>query len=65
VSDAKPLDPQDFYWNIVRKTLAELYASQGIISGQKALALTLKDYSLPEVLLVPVPKIPKKITLLE
>jgi len=64
-SDMKPLDPQDFYWNIVRKTLAELYMSHGIVSGQKALALFLKDYSLPEILLVCVPKNPKKITLLE
>ncbi len=61
----RPLDPQDFYWNIVRKTLAEQYASQGIIIWQKALALTLKDFSLPEVLSVCVPKNPKKITLLE
>lgn len=61
----KSLDPQDFYWNIVRKTLAEQYASQGIIIWQKALALMLKDFSLPEVLSVCVPKNPKKITLLE
>jgi len=61
----KPLDPQDFYWNIVRKTLAEQYASLGIIIWQKALALMLKDFSLPEVLSVCVPKNPKKITLLE
>lgn len=61
----KPLDPQDFYWNIVRKTLAEQYASQGVIIWQKALALMLKDFSLPETLLVCVPKNSKKITLLE
>lgn len=61
----KKLDPQDYYWNIVRKTLAEKYASQWVIIGQKALALMLKDFSLPEVLSVCVPKNPKKITLLE
>lgn len=61
----KPLDPQDFYWNIVRKTLADSYTSHGVIMGQKALALMLKDFSLPEVLSVCVPKNPKKITLLE
>ncbi len=62
---SEPLDTQDFYWDIVRKVLAENYASQGIIVGQKALALTLKDYSLPEVLSVCVPRKPKKITLIE
>jgi hypothetical protein len=62
---SKPLDPQDFYWNIVRKTLADSYASQGVIVGQKALALLLKDFSLPESLLVCVPKTPKKMTILD
>lgn len=49
----------------MRKTIAELYTSQGVIVGQKALALMLKDFSLPEVLSVCVPKSPKKITLLD
>lgn len=60
----KTLDPQDFYWSIVRKTLAEKYMSQWVIVGQKALAIMLKDFSLPEVLSVCVPNKPKKITLL-
>jgi len=65
VESGKVLDPQDFYWNIVRKTLADMYLSQGVIIWRKGLALMLKDFSLPEVLSVCVPKNPKKITLLE
>ncbi len=59
-----PLDPEDFYWQIVKKILAENYLGQGIITGEKALAFDLKDYSLPEVLPVAVSRNPGKVTIL-
>jgi len=34
----KKLDPEDYYWSIVKKIIAENYLSQGIIIGEKALA---------------------------
>ncbi len=53
------LDPEDFYWPLVKKVIAENYLWQGIISWPKALALGLRDYSLLESLQVIVPKNPK------
>jgi hypothetical protein len=50
------LDPEDFYWPLVKKVIAENYLGQGIIIGEKALAFWLRDYSLPESLLIAVPK---------
>jgi hypothetical protein len=32
------LDPEDFYWPILKKVIAENYLGQGIIIGSKALA---------------------------
>lgn len=53
------LDPEDFYWPLVKKVIAENYLGQGILSGGKALALGLRDYSLMDVLQIIVPKNPK------
>ena len=50
------LDPEDFYWPLLKKVIAENYLGQGIIIGSKALAFGLRDYSLPETILVAVPK---------
>ncbi len=58
------LDPEDFYWPILKKVIAENYLGQGIIIGSKALAFWLRDYSLPETLQVVVPKDAGKLALL-
>ena len=50
------LDPEDFYWPLLKKVIAENYLGQGIIIGSKALAFGLRDYSLPETILIAVPK---------
>lgn len=50
------LDPEDFYWPLVKKIIAEAYLGHGILIGAKALAFWLRDYSLPETLLIAVPK---------
>ena len=50
------LDPEDFYWPLAKKVIAENYLGQGIVIGAKALAFSLRDYSLPETLLIAVPK---------
>ena len=50
------LDPENFYWPLVKKIIAENYLGQGIVIGSKALAFGLRDYSLPETILVAVPK---------
>lgn len=51
------LDPEDYYWPLVKKIIAENYLGQGIIIWEKALAFGLRDYSLPETLSVAIPKI--------
>jgi len=58
------LDPEDFYWPILKKVIAENYLGQGIIIGSKALAFGLRDYSLPETISVAVPKEAAKLALL-
>ena len=58
------LDPEDFYWPILKKVIAENYLGQGIITGVKALAFGLRDYSLPETISVAVPKDAAKLALL-
>ncbi len=58
------LDPEDFYWPLVKKIIAENYLGKGIVIGEKALALGLRDYSLPETLSVAVPKNAGRLTLL-
>lgn len=50
------LDPEDFYWPLLKKVIAENYLGQGIIIGSKALAFGLRDFSLPETILIAVPK---------
>jgi hypothetical protein len=50
------LDSEDFYWPLAKKVIAENYLGQGIIIGSKALSFSLRDYSLPETLLIAVPK---------
>jgi hypothetical protein len=58
------VDPEDHYWPIVRKLIAEHYLGQGIITGEKALAFGLRDYSLPETLSVIIPKDARKLAIL-
>lgn len=58
------LDPEDFYWPMVKKVIAENYQGQGIIIGMKSLAFGLRDYSLSETLSVAVPRDGGKIALL-
>lgn len=58
------LDPEDFYWPIVKKIIAENYLGQGIIIGEKALAFGLRDYSLPDTLSIVVPKDARKLAIL-
>lgn len=58
------LDPEDYYWPIVKKIIAENYLGQGIITGEKALAFGLRDYSLPETLSLVVPKDARRLALL-
>ncbi len=58
------LDPEDFYWPVLKKVIAENYLGQGIIIGAKALAFGLRDYSLPETISVAVPKESAKLALL-
>jgi predicted transcriptional regulator of viral defense system len=58
------LDPEDFYWPILKKVIAENYLGQGIIIWEKALAFGLRDYSLPETISVAVPKDAAKLALL-
>ncbi len=55
---------EDFYWPIVKKILAENHLGQGVITGSKALAVMLRDYSLPEVLCVVVPQYPGRTAIL-
>lgn len=50
------LNPEDFYWSLLKKIIAENYLGQGIIIGAKALAFGLRDYSLPETILIAVSK---------
>lgn len=57
-------DPEDFYWPILKKVIAENYLWQGVIIGDKALAFGLRDYSLPETISVAVPKEAAKLALL-
>jgi len=58
------LDPEDYYWPLVKKIIAENYLWKGIIIGEKALAFWLRDYSLPESLSIAVPKNTGKIAIL-
>lgn len=53
------INPEDFYWPLVKKVIAENYLGQGILSGGKALALGLRDYSLMDTIQIIVPKNPK------
>lgn len=57
-------DPEDFYWPILKKVIAENYLGQGIIIGSKALAFGLRDYSLPETLQIVTQKDSGKLALL-
>lgn len=61
---AEKLDPEDYYWSIVKKIIAENYLGQGIITGEKALAFGLRDYSLPETLSLVVPKDARRLAIL-
>ncbi|MBP7806537.1 hypothetical protein KA057_02545 [Candidatus Gracilibacteria bacterium] len=58
------LDPEDFYWPILKKVIAENYLGQGIITGSKALAFSLRDYSLPETMQIVTQKDAAKLALL-
>lgn len=57
------LDPEDFYWPLVKKVIAENYLGQGILSGPKALALWIRDYSLMDSIQIIVPKNPKSLSI--
>lgn len=63
-NQGEKLNPEDFYWPIVKKVIAENYMGQGIITGEKALWIALRDYSLPETLQIIVPQDKAKIAIL-
>lgn len=47
---------EDFYWEMIKKLISENHLWQGVMIGEKVLALGLRDFSIPEKVFFAVPE---------